>query len=75
MTVVLEDQVKSIATEINEQYGDIHNNIFKKFADGVEIEDVVRAVIAMYDISSIARLGAPLSLSLSIDPSAATLHD
>ena len=58
MTVVLEDQVKTIAAEIREQFYLI---ILKSVdADGQsrdrDIEDVVRAVIAQYDISNIARL-------------------
>jgi hypothetical protein len=59
MTVVLEDQVKSIADEIIEQFGRVHPD--RPFAglycgDEIAVEDVVRAVIALYDISNIARL-------------------
>jgi hypothetical protein len=48
MTVVLEDQVKTITAEILEQFDGITME--------TNIEDVVRAVIAQYDISNIARL-------------------
>ncbi len=59
MTVVLEDQVKTIAAEISERFGDNrYPSVFA--ATGIEIEDVVRAVIALYDISNIARLEVPL---------------
>ena len=57
MTVVLEDQVKTIAAEIIEQ----HLWDLDRHLGDDEIEDVVRAVIAMYDISSIARLEVPVS--------------
>jgi hypothetical protein len=57
MTVVLEDQVKTIAAAISEQFGDGRNpSLLVHFDEDAEIEDVVRAVIAQYDISSIARL-------------------
>jgi hypothetical protein len=55
MTVVLEDQVKTIAAEISEQFGDILH-----FDVRADIEDIVRAVIAQYDISSIARPEPPI---------------
>lgn len=60
MTVVLEEQVKTITAEIAEQYG--YNDYLdaSKFDPDVSIEDVVRAVIAQYDISSIARLEVPV---------------
>lgn len=48
MTVVLEDQVKTIAAEVGDQYGSVY-----LFDNHAAIEDVVRTVIAMYDISSI----------------------
>ena len=55
MPVVLEDQVKTITAEISEQFGDNrYPSVFA--AQGIEIEDVVRAVIARYDISNIARV-------------------
>jgi hypothetical protein len=58
MTVVLEDQVKTITAEISEQFGDPNHPALFAISD-IEIEDVVRAVIAQYDISNIARLEAP----------------
>jgi hypothetical protein len=61
MTVVLEDQVKTIAVEIGKQFGDGETNLY--FGRLVDIEDVVRSVIAQYDISGIARL-APSAASL-----------
>ncbi len=67
MTVVLEDQVKTITAEISEQFGDNrYPSVFA--ATGIEIEDVVRAVIALYDISNIARLEVPLE-ALTPEPS------
>jgi hypothetical protein len=54
MTVVLEDQVKTIAAEISEQFYsmfDHHDPTYPVRDD--EIEDLVRAVIAQYDISNI----------------------
>jgi deoxyribodipyrimidine photolyase-like uncharacterized protein len=56
MTVVLEDQVKTITAEIAEQFGD-GSGEREGFDYNTMIEDVVRAVIAQYDISTIARLG------------------
>lgn len=59
MTVVLEDQVKTITAEIEEQFGhDPADDSFDKFAS---VTDVVRAVIAQYDISTIARLEVPVN--------------
>jgi hypothetical protein len=54
MTVVLEDQVKTITAEISEQFR-ARRHLPMSLTDD-EIEDVVRTVIAQYDISSIARL-------------------
>jgi hypothetical protein len=70
MTVVLEDQVKTITAEIREQFYLI---ILKSVGDDGQsrdrdIEDVVRAVIALYDISDIARLevsAEPITLSVN----------
>jgi hypothetical protein len=56
MTVVLEDQVKTITAEISEQYSGGHPDVFD---EQILIEDVVRAVVALYDISNIARLEVP----------------
>lgn len=65
MTVVLEDQVKTIAAEIAAQYGDgiVTYSPYSvgpswKFADDIDVEEVVRAVIAQYDISTITRMQA-----------------
>jgi hypothetical protein len=58
MTVVLEDQVKTITAEIIERF----NPIFEQSVKGDEILNLVRAVIAQYDISSIARLEVPLEI-------------
>jgi hypothetical protein len=55
MTVVLEDQVKTITAAIVEQFGD--PTLDHGFAH--DLEDIVRAVIAQYDISSIARVDPP----------------
>lgn len=53
MTVVLEEQVKTITAEISEQFGHhVEDGLFDGFAS---IEDVVRSVIAQYDISNIDR--------------------
>lgn len=67
MTVVLEDQVKTITAEIAEQFGDFGDGgdidargAVNTFANCANIEDVVRAVIAQYDISNIARLEVPI---------------
>lgn len=62
MTVVLEDQMKSIAANIVEKY-DIY------LSDDLDhiymVETMVRAIIAQYDISSIARLELPEPQPLS----------
>lgn len=58
MTVVIEDQVKTITNEIVEQFGcecGKNDVACPFFASEIQIEHVVRAVIAQYDISSIAR--------------------
>jgi hypothetical protein len=80
MTVVLEDQVKSITAEISEQFGEHPGGGDLWVGDGddpgattfdsyARIEDVVRAVIAQYDISGIARLEVPqYELTTVIDP-------
>jgi hypothetical protein len=69
MTVVLEDQVKTITEEIAEEFG---GPDIRYFGSVVGIEDVVRAVIAQYDISNIARLRLPLYLD---DDPDGQLHD
>jgi hypothetical protein len=55
MTVVLEHQVKTIAAEIIEQFG----GNFSRASELSDVEDVVRSVIAQYDISNIPRLEVP----------------
>jgi len=70
MTVVLEDQVKTITAEISEQFGSARSWNPGRFASCADIEDVVRSVIAQYDISGIARLDFEPS-----DLAAAALED
>jgi hypothetical protein len=61
MTVVLEDQVRTIADEIAEKFGgNLAEHYYGAFDKDVSIVDVVRAVIAQYDISNIARLEPPI---------------
>lgn len=58
MTVVIEDQVKTITNEIVEQFGcecGKNDVACPFFASEIQIEHVVRAVIAQYDISNIGR--------------------
>lgn len=53
MTIVFENQVKTISAEITEQFGHpVEDGVFDP---DVIIEDVVRSVIAQYDISNIER--------------------
>jgi hypothetical protein len=60
MTVVLEDQVRTIANEIAEKFGgNLAEHYYGAFDKDVSIVDVVRAVIAQYDISNIGRLEPP----------------
>jgi hypothetical protein len=56
MTVVLEDQVKTIAAELKERFGpDCFFGYIELEHRYMDLEDLVRAVIAMYDISDVGR--------------------
>jgi hypothetical protein len=78
MTVVLEDQVRAITTEIIDRFGSGCFRMARR-EDSVIlfVDEIVRAVVAQYDISTIARLEVPsetLKPYINSDPPA-HFHD